>query len=167
MAQTPPMSTPPTETDLHAAFCTQVLKTLIADSMNHVSDLSGPEYSTVPNPNDSPELRASKEKAEAANQESKASLESQKAMLRRIDLYLKPRFFDLDPLPLAAAKRAAQEDWKRMQSAMSTCTSKCPMSLEADALIKCNSDCAKRAMPDLPTIQQKMQSCLNLKWLPF
>jgi hypothetical protein len=166
MAQAP-MSALPNATDLHAAYCTQVLKLLIDGSESTVTLFSGPEYSTVPGPNDPPELRASKAKAAAANREMKASLESQKAMLRKIDLYLKPRFFNLDPLPLVAAKRAAQEDWDRIGSATSACQNECPITLEADALTKCNDSCTLRAMPDLPTIQNKTESCIKLDWLPF
>lgn len=167
LAQTPAMSSLPTETDLHAAFCTQALKTLIAEGESSMRFFSGPEYSTVPNPNDPPELRASKEKAEASNKEMKATLESERAMLRKIDLYLKPRILNLDPVPLLAAQRAAQEDWERIQSAVSNCQNKCPMSLSADAATKCNNDCATQTMPDFPTVQHKMKSCLNLEWLPF
>jgi hypothetical protein len=166
MAQAP-MSGQPTVTDLHAAYCTQVLKYIIEGSESSVTLFSGPEYSTVPGPNDPPELRASKARAEASKREMKASLESQKAMLRKLDLYLKPRLFDLDPIPLVAAKRAAQEDWDRIGSTTSACQNECPISLEADAATKCNNECATRAMPDLPTIQKKMKSCVNLEWLPF
>jgi hypothetical protein len=61
-----PMSVQPTETDLHAAYCTQVLKILIEQVESSQTFLSGPEYSTAPEPNDPPELRASKAKSEAA-----------------------------------------------------------------------------------------------------
>jgi hypothetical protein len=166
MAQAP-LSGQPTETDLHAAYCTQALKYTIEWSQSSMTLLSRPEYSTVPGPNDPPELRASKAKAEASMREMRANLESQKAMLRKLDLYLKPRIFNLDPIPLVAAKRAAQEDWDRIGSATSACQNECPMSLQADALTKCNNECASRMMPDLPTLQKKVKSCLNLEWLPF
>jgi hypothetical protein len=162
-----PVSGQPNATDLHAAYCTQVLKFLIDGAESSATLFSGPEYSTVPGPNDPPALLASKAKAAAANRDMKASLESQKAMLRKIDLYLKPRFFDLDPIPLVAAQRAAQEDWNRIGAATGACQSECPITLEADALTVCMNACTARAMPDLPTIQRKTKSCLNLDWLPF
>jgi hypothetical protein len=166
MAQAPTLSLP-TETDLHAAYCTQVLKIIIEGSEASDTLYSRPEYSTVPGPNDPPELRASKAAAEASRMEMKALLDSQKAMLRKLDLYLKPRLLSLDPIPLVAAQRAAQEDWDRFGSATSACQNDCPMSLGADAAIKCNKGCAARAIPDLPTLQKKTMSCVNLEWLPF
>ena len=164
-----PLSARPTETDLHAAYCTEVLKFLIEGSQSSVTLYSGPEYNTVPGPNDPPELQASKAKGEAAMREMKARLESQKAILRKIDLYLKPRIFDLDPIPIVAAKRAAQEDRDRLGSATSGCQYACPLlpDSKADDLTKCNDECAARSMPDLPTIQKKIKSCLSIEWLPF
>ena len=162
-----PLSAQPTETDLHAAYCTEALRATIAESESILSSLSGPEYSTVPGPNDPPALRESKAKSAAANQASKAQLESEKAMLRKLDLYLKPRIFDLNPMGLVAAKRAAQEDATRIGAAISGCQSACPMTFGNNDDTKCYSACATRAMPDLPTIQKKLRSCLNLEWLPF
>jgi hypothetical protein len=162
-----PLSAQPTETDLHAAYCTQALQTVVTEGESMLSSFSGPEYSTVPGPNDPPALRESKAKSAASTRASKAELESQKAMLRRLDLYLKPRIFDLNPMGLVAAKRAAQEDWHRIGSATASCQNECPLTLESDAITKCYTECSTRAMPDLPTIQKKLMSCLTLEWLPF
>jgi hypothetical protein len=167
-----PLSAQPTETDLHAAYCTQALAILINSSESLLADLSGHEYSTVPGPNDPPYLRESKAKSAAANADARANVESLKAMSRKIDLYLKPRLFDLNPMGLVAAKRAAQEDWSRIDSIPSRCQNECP--LKSDPTIeditdrqKCYDVCSARTMPDLPAIQKKMKSCRNLEWLPF
>jgi hypothetical protein len=170
MAQTPQIAQP-TNTDLHAAYCIQVLQTSILESESILSSFSGPEYNTVPDPNDPPAVRESKAKAAAATRASKADLESQKAMLRRLDLYLKPRIFDPNPMGLVAAKRAAQEDWNRIGSATSSCQNECrPAALNdgnINAYTKCTDECVARAMPDLATFQNKTQSCVNLDWLPY
>jgi hypothetical protein len=167
-----PLSAQPTETDLHAAYCTQALTIIINFGESLLADFSGPEYSTVPGPNDPPDLRESKAKSAAANQDARSVIESQKAMLRKIDLYLTPRLFDLNPLGLVTAKRAAQEDWDRIQSIPSKCENECP--LKPNPAIedltnrqKCYDTCSARTMPDLPAIEKKVQSCQNLDWLPF
>jgi hypothetical protein len=164
-----PQSAQPTETDLHAAYCTQVLKYLVEQLESSVTLFSGSEYSTVPGPNDPPELRASKAKAESAMREMRASLASEKAMARRLDLYLTPRLFNLDVVGIVAARRAAQEDWERIGSATSGCEKECPLipDRKTDDPTKCNNECTLRAMPDLPTIQRKVKSCASLEWLPF
>jgi hypothetical protein len=167
-----PLSAQPTETDLHAAYCTQALATLIDISESALAFSSGPKYSTTPGPNDPPYLRDSKAKLAAANRDAIADIEAMKAMSRKIDLYLKPRLFDLNPMGLVAAKRAAQEDWSRIDSIPSRCQNECP--LKPDPTIedltdrqKCYDVCSARTMPDLPAIQKKMKSCRNLDWLPF
>lgn len=161
-----PFSAQPTETDLHAAYCTQYLTFLIDVGS---TPPPGPQPSTVPDPNDPPAVRESKAKLAASNRNVKASLGSFKAMLRKLDLYLKPRMIDLEQFPLVAAKRAAQEDWDRFGSAWTACDKECPLvpNAQTDNLTKCHDECVARAMPDLPMIQKKTQSCQNLEWLPF
>jgi hypothetical protein len=164
-----PQSERPNATDLHAAYCTEILQTTIADSQSLVASFSRPEYSTVPGPNDPPYLLESKAKSEASRREAFAEIESEKATLRRIDLYLKPRVFNLDPLPLVAAKRAAQEDMARIDSAVKSCSNECPFLPDShpDDSTKCTNACALKAMPDLPEIQKKTMSCSKVEWLPF
>jgi hypothetical protein len=164
-----PQSERPNATDLHAAYCTEILQTTIAESASLVATYSRPEYSTVPGPNDPPYLLASKARSEASRREAFAEIESEKATLRRIDLYLKPRVFNLDPLPLIAAKRAAQEDMARIDSAVKSCSNECPFLPDSnpDDSTKCTNACTLKAMPDLPQIQKKSMSCSKVEWLPF
>jgi hypothetical protein len=164
-----PQSEQPTETDLHAAYCTVVLQYVVSTSEALVH-FSGPEYdSTAPDPNDSPEWRAVREKADSSLRIAKATLESQKEMLRKIDLYLKPRVSGLNPIPLQIAKRSAQDEWNRMGFAVVGCQNECRVlpDSKSDDLTKCNYECAARAMPDATKIQEKIKSCQSLEWLPF
>lgn len=164
-----PLSDPPNNTDLHAAYCAEILNSTLETSERLAVPLSGPEYSTIPGPNDPPALLASKAKSEAANRAAKAEVESEKTTLRRIDLYLKPRIFNLDPLPLIAAKRAAQEDIARINSAVKACANECPLlpDTSTDDYMKCSNSCTVKVMPDLPQIQKKTFSCNKVDWLPF
>jgi hypothetical protein len=52
----------------------------------------------------------------------------------------------------------------RLIAATSDCN-ECVTSTGIDA--KCLRECATRTMPDLPSVQQKQESCRNLEWLPF
>ena len=150
-----PLTSPPNETDLHAAYCIEVINYQIRLGE---SILASQDKSTVPGA------------AEAAPLEAvKANIDTQRATLRKLNLYLLPRVVDLDQIGLAGAKSTAKNDLARFNSAMSTCQSQCPMSpgFDASALRKCTTECATRAMPDFATVQMKLKSCQDPGWLPL
>jgi hypothetical protein len=155
----------PTETDLHAAYCIQVLGYGIAAGESVLA--SGANTSTVPDSADTEEVRTAKATLESSNRAIRTSVDSHRAMLRKLNVYLQPRVFNLDPIGILAAQSAAKDDGARAGSATSACKNECPMSLDTSALLKCNNECALRTMPDLSTIRKKVKSCYELDWLPF
>ncbi|MGO9512564.1 MAG: hypothetical protein ACLP2F_02835 [Steroidobacteraceae bacterium] len=153
IAQTP-LTSPPNETDVHAAYCIEVIKYQIRLGE---SILASQDKNTVPGA-----------AAAAPSEAIKANIDTQRATLRKLNLYLLPRLVDLDQIRIAGAKSTAKDDLARFNSAMSACQSQCPMSpgFDAGALRKCAAECATRAMPDFATIQMKLESCQDLQWLP-
>jgi hypothetical protein len=164
VAQAPALMQP-TETDLHAAYCIQTLSYGIEAAESVLASV--PNTSTVSDAADSEEVRTAKANLESTNRTIRANLDSHRAMARKLNLFLQPRAFNLDPLGLLSAQQSAKDDWARVKSATSGCQSQCPTSLETSALAKCNTECVTRAIPDLPTIQKKVKSCYELEWLPF
>jgi hypothetical protein len=160
-----PQPSPPTETDLHAAYCTEVINTEIG--MVEAALASYPTFDTTPSATDTEPLRKAKAKVEANLRTIKAGLDTEKAILNKLHLYLLPRLLYLDPLGLVGAQTAAKDDLARIKSALSSCQNECPASLESSALQTCSTECTTRAMPDLAAVQKKLKSCQDLEWLPF
>jgi hypothetical protein len=135
----------PSETDLHAAYCIEITKIGIGLYETALAPL-------VKDPSNAQTAKSVQ-----------AALDGSKATLRRLQLYLAPRAVYLDALSLLGAQHAAKDDWGRIKVASESC-GECA---NAPDLFKCNNECATRMMPDLPSVQQKIQTCQNLSWLPF
>jgi hypothetical protein len=161
-----PEPLPPTETDLHAAYCGEVIKVEIGMLEKGLASWVSDEF-TTPSAADSEELRAAKARLADGKRTVRAGLESEKAILRKLDLYLLPRILRLDPYGILAAQTAARDDLARVGSVALSCNSECPPSLESGALKTCTTECTTRAMPDFASIQKKLKSCQDLEWLPF
>jgi hypothetical protein len=161
-----PEPLPPTETDLHTAYCREVINAEIGTLEDGIAKFPNDEY-TAPSADDSDEVRAAKARLAENKRTVRAGLETEKAILRKLDLYLVPRIVRLDPYGILGAQSAAKDDMARVTSAPSNCRNECPASLESNALIRCVTECATRAMPDLASIQKKLRACQNPDWLPF
>jgi len=162
IAETPSSSR--TGTDLHAAYCTEVIRNFIGEAESMLSQENS--YSTVPNVDDTAAVRTSKAKLEAANRKVKDGLDSNKNRLSRLNRYLqsRPNYPDI-----LAAQKAAKNDIARINALVTSEACSACFSPDADTseTTKCMNECSTRVMPDLPSIQNKRQSCQNLGWLPF
>jgi hypothetical protein len=142
--------TPPTEMDLHASYCSEVIEKLdIPYYEKALAALGRP-----PNP---------------ANDEVAASIQSylnaSKAALQKLTLYLAPRVLnDIDPVGLAVAQVSADEDINRIQAAISSCSPQCT---EPSPSTECMNECGARKVPDIAVIQNKFKACRDLGWFPF
>jgi clan AA aspartic protease (TIGR02281 family) len=159
-------SSSPMETDMHAAYCTEVIRNLIGFAESMLSQDNS--YSTVPNVDDTAAMRTDKAKLEAANRKVKAGLDSNQNRLSRLNLYLVPRLTDRNVIGIVGAKNTAKNDIARMNALATsgTCSECTSPDLDTSETTKCMNECATRVMPDFPSIQNKRQSCQNLEWLP-
>jgi hypothetical protein len=96
-AQLPP---PPNPTDLRAAYCIEVTKTMINMMQQALSEVSKP----LP-PNASAELA---KKLSATIEIAQNGLAAENATLRKLQLYLLPRMQYINPLGVVAAQRSAK-----------------------------------------------------------
>jgi clan AA aspartic protease (TIGR02281 family) len=160
-----PISSPPIDTDLHAAYCTEVIRNIIreGDTLNSQSDNSA--VSSLP---DTEATRTLKANLEASTRRAKADIAALHVILGKLNRYLRLRVTESDPIGIVAAKNEAKSDWARMMAAGSDCN-ECFASPDSDTstIAKCINECSTRTMPDLPSVQQKLGSCQNLEWLPF
>jgi hypothetical protein len=155
-AQTPQM-TPPTETDLHASYCSEVIAKLDIPYYEHaLVSLALPSGATSNPERDA--LVASMQNYLAAS----------RATLRRLALYLAPRVLNLnlDPVGIVAAQAAANDDIRRIEAAASSCLPECPITDTPKSTV-CMNACAARKMPDVDVIKKKFQACRDLSWLPI
>ena len=166
IAETP--SSSPITTDLHAAYCTEVIRNLIGEAESMLSEENS--YSTVPNVDDTAAVRTAKAKLEAENRKLKAGFDSNQNRLSRLNRHLRSR---LNYPDILAAQKAGKNDIARLNAlATSEACSECMSSyldhtLDNTETTKCVNECSTRVMPDYPSIQNKRQSCHNLEWLPF
>ena len=150
-------ASPPIDTDLHAAYCTEVTRYFIRAGEEPLTL----DVSSLP---DTERTRQLKAKFDASTQTLKALTAADQVILGKLNRYLLLRITESNPIGIAAAKNEAKSDMARMTAATSDCN-ECVTSPEIDT--KCLRECATRTMPDLPSVQQKIVSCQNLKWLPF
>jgi hypothetical protein len=105
-----------------------------------------------------------------AADKAKATLATEKANLKRLTLYLVPRFSYVDAFGLAAAQVSARDALARMESlippAVSACGSECPIpTADPDAYNKCVLECTAKPLPELASVQKKFKSRYDLDWL--
>jgi hypothetical protein len=164
IAETP--SSSPIAKDLLAAYCTENIRYVIGEteSMLVASDEINPMM--VPSDDDTASLRTSKAKLVAINRKLKDGLDADKNRLSRLNRYLqsRPNYPDI-----LAAQSAAKNDIARMNALVTSgsCGECISPGLDTSETMKCMNVCSTRAMPDFPSIQNKVQSCHNLDWLLF
>lgn len=153
-AQFTPM-TPPTETDLHASYCSEVIKNSDIPYYEKALALLVQQSPAAPNP-----------ARDGLVESMQNYLDASKAALRKLAMYLAPRVFNnnLDPSALMGAQVAADDDIRRIESASSMCSSECIDSPRASA---CALECVARKVPDSAVIRNKFQACRDLTWLPL
>lgn len=137
---------PPTDTDLHAAYCSQLLSSNI-DWLTSIANVAeaGPAKDAIV-----------------------ASVNEERAKLRRVLLYLTPRTSHIDVLGLLGAQTAAKDDAAQVEawSKRTKCQAECPNPSASD-WEQCQKTCVAREFPDEAAIQKKAKSCHELDWLPF
>lgn len=146
--------TPPTETDLHASYCAEVIYKLDIPYYEKALAAIGQPDPATPNP---------------ARDETAASIQSylnaSKAALRKLTMYLAPRVLNnVDPIGLGVAQASADDDIRRTEAAGSSCLPECTEPSKAAA---CMNECGVRKLPDLVVIQNKFKACRDLSWFPF
>lgn len=155
-------SSPPIATDMHAAYCTEVIHNNIRATEEF---LSRPNNSEVSDVADTESSRAAKAKVNASTVKLKADLDFQKSMFQRLNLYLLPRLTDRNLIGIVGAQSTAKNDIARISANSSACTY-CAQQQDTEGTMKCINECATRLVPDFPSIQKKLKSCQNLEWLP-
>lgn len=146
--------TPPTETDLHASYCSEVIDKLDIPYYEKALAAIGPPDPATPNP--------AKDETAASIQ---SYLDASKAALRKLTMYLAPRVLNnVDPIGLAVAKASADDDINRIQAAISSCAPGCT---EPSTSTACMNECGARRVPDIAVIQNKFKACRDLSWFPF
>jgi hypothetical protein len=134
---------PPSDTDLHASYCVAALQNDIKWAEAALAQVA-PQQST--------DAYANKIIASA-----KLTLATSQPALRRVQQYLLPKLLYLEPMGLLLANKAAEDDIARIAALVNTCT--------GDAAL--DPTCYSTNMPDLHVIQEKLQACRDLSWLPF
>lgn len=151
---------PPNQTDLHAAYCIETLKSFIARYGQYIA-----ARAKVLNadPNTPKSLRDS-----AASDQ--AAVDTAGNNLQKLRLYMASRLPYIDALGLVDATRTAGDDQDRVETMTNKCSAQCPVSANPKALpaeTKCNNECTARLMPDLAAVRQSFKTCQMLNWLPY
>ena len=152
-----PQMTSPTETDLHASYCSEVIEKLdIRYYETALASLALPAGAT------------SNPERDALVASMQNYLNTARATLRRLALYLAPRVLNtnLDLIGLMGAKAAAAEDISRFESAATSCLPECSNTDTPKSTV-CRNECMARKMPDIDVIKKKTQACRDLSWLPI
>jgi len=157
-----PISSSPIDTDLHAAYCAEVLPNVIALGEAITARSNDSSASNFP---DTEETRALRAKSEDATRRAKAETAAERAKLQKLHRYLLLRIAE-NPIGIVTAKNEAKSDWDRMTAATSGCES-CAASSDSNTIMQCVNECGTRNMPDYPSVEQKFRSCQDLGWLPF
>jgi hypothetical protein len=149
--------TPLTETDLHASYCAEV-----------IAKLDIPYYEQALVSLALPSGATSNPERDALVASMQNYLNTARATLRRLALYLAPRILNpnLDLIGLMGAKAAAAEDISRFASASASCLPEC-QNIDTSKSTVCMNECVARKMPDVDVIKKKVQACRNLSWLPI
>jgi clan AA aspartic protease (TIGR02281 family) len=160
-------SSPPMSNDVHAAYCTEIIRWRIRLSEQALSKPPSSPAAGVP---DTESLQESRANVEAANVKLKASLDYEKASLRRLNLFLQLRLTDSDLttrdlIGIVGTTNRAKNDISRML-ANTSCTY-CAGQQNTGEITACMNECMTQVMPDYPSIQTKVKSCDSLDWLPF
>jgi signal transduction histidine kinase len=130
----------PSEVDLRAAYCIPYVQQFI--------NAVGPPETFVQDP----------EVKEAAEQ----LLSQLTSDLRRLQLYLMPRIRHLDSLGLTTALQRGKEDVGKMYEYSKTYSTKCDRPQHKPS----QDSCFKKCMADSP-FKTRLESCSDLRWLPF
>lgn len=175
--QVPSQSALPMDTDLHAAYCIEVIRNdlVLAESVLTEGNSLEAQASSA---KDAAALQASNAKLEASNREVKAGIDSSEANLRMLKFYIALRINQLNPMSLVVAQKAARDDIATVNSAAAALGRECPAPASAadgsvegylmDAYIRCSSESINRPpQPEFRSIHNKWQSCRTLDWLSF
>jgi hypothetical protein len=84
--------------------------------------------------------------------------------LRRLRLYLLPRFEHLESLGMTAALKRGQEDLEKLEQYSTTCKAKCSPIARKSA--SSEEVCMKKCHAENP-LKPRLDACSDLRWLPF
>ena len=126
---------PPSDNDLRTAYCIPIIKSYLAVATSALGQVS-PSY--IPPPDSGTPSHA----------ELAALQDQMSATLSRLQAYLLPKLFQLDPTGIAAANSRAQADIRTMDSYLNQCAK------------ECGTEAFK-------VLQNRMNACKNPTWLPF
>lgn len=131
----------PNQVDLRAAYCASIVRTEIAVVLKDIARLQKDGIRTDPDRDD----------AKLAI----AGLDAAQMNLRRLQMYLLPRVFNLEPFSLALAKKRGEEEAARALADADACMRSC---LDRECTTKCgnHSEAIQRA-----------RGCRHLTSLPF
>jgi hypothetical protein len=132
----------PTDVELRASFCMVVVRSFIEFQQAQMPLHTDPDT-----------------KAAAV-----AALGKDNDSLRKLQLYLVPRLPYLDATALLASQASANGDLDRVKKAFDACAPPCK---SASSPASCSEKCVLLAIPDIPNLRRKWDTCRDLSWLPI
>ena len=153
----------PTDTDLHASYCLRMLRL----ERNFTGQMLVDMRATHPAASD-PEgvVLASVQR----------NFDQLQAAVQHVKGYFIPRLLGPagatldDMLQIQNASNAADADWRRMQAAAGTCGAQAQSLCQGKTDAECADSlraCAANSDPGIPSIQAKVDACVNPTWLPY
>ena len=150
----------PSDADLHAAYCTQILKNELALGQHLTHSLENSPTSSGSH------AQALNDARNLALQSAKNLVQTDSALLNRVQLYLLPRIYNMEMVGNLTAMAAARTDFARLQSMVNSCLTKvCMINHKSPS---CDlKQCYIGKMPDYVAVSHKVKSCQSLQWLPY